>query len=170
MSGGEIIAVFSCAGKSHFVHQYFRKFDCVDHDMYDFAFASSRRIRENWVEHYLQRMHFLRKKYSIVFVNAEPSILAKLPSTTMIVYPKKELKAEYIARARARGASEFYKILEEKWDEWIDACENHKSKYKCILEEGEYLQEWMLDNDEGYKEFLAVKYNDEYDEYEYEYE
>jgi len=164
---GEILACFSCTGKSHFVHEYYKKFDCVDHDMYDFAFASSKKIRDDWLRYYLERMRFFRKKYSLVLVNATPEILEKLPSTCPIVFPERGLVIEYRGRAQKRGSSQFFLQLQKEWDAWISACEGHKSKYKYRLGAGEYLSDWMLKREHGgesgWDGFLLKKYNDDWD-------
>lgn len=63
-----------------------------------------------------------------------------------IVFPKRELKAEYIQRYIDRGSSPFFvKFMDENWDTFIDSMEQDQTigiKYR--LESGQYLSDVLL--------------------------
>ena len=134
---GKIISCFPCCGKTYFCTNYFEQMDVIDHDMYDFRFRGGH--GDKWFDFYLARMRQLIRKFDYIFVNAIPEIIEQLPSTSMVIYPHKSLKNDWVNRAKSRGGeSAFPKLLEEKWDEWIKACEKWKGK-SHVLAKGEYL-------------------------------
>jgi len=140
---GKIISVFPCCGKTHAATKYYSELDCIDHDFYDWKYRSVHR-EKIWLKHYMTRTVQLRYKFNFIFINALPEILQCLGSgynmgDTAVVYPRRKLKDEWVERAKSRGGvSQFPFLLEEKWDEWIDACMSWPGK--CyVLESGEYL-------------------------------
>ena len=59
------------------------------------------------------------------------------------VYPKRELKHEYLDRCKKRGNNEeFIYWYSKLWDEWIDKCKEDKYASKKIeLDSNEYLED-----------------------------
>jgi len=148
---GKIISVFPCSGKTHTVTKYYFELDCVDHDFYDWKYRSVHQ-EKIWLKHYLSRMHQLQRKFKFVFVNALPEIVNELPKDSIVIYPTKSLKSEWVERAKSRGGiSEFPLLLEEKWNKWIDTCMNWYGK-KYVLESGQYLTDII-------KQLYGVKVN-----------
>jgi len=140
---GRIAAVFSCCGKTHAVTKLYNKIDMVDHDFYDWKFRSTY-SDEEWLEHYVERAFQLKKKFDWVLINATPEILDKF-GRIAIIYPERQLKNEWVNRAKARGGiTAFPKLLEDNWNSWIDACENKKKyHFKKVLSTGQYLTDLM---------------------------
>lgn len=135
---GEVIAVFSNSGKTHFVLNNYDKISCIDHDFYDWMYRGQ--LGKNWLKHYINRIAQLRYSFGYVFVNVLPDILKVLPFNSLIVYPDRKLKKEWVLRAKNRGGEPtFPNLLNKKWDEWITACENHNSKKHIILQSKQYL-------------------------------
>ena len=128
---GQIVAVFSCCGKTHFVLNKFSYISCVDHDMYDWMYRGQ--LGKTWIDYYLVRTLELQEKFDYVFVNAIPEIINRLPKfygDSIVVYPKRELRQEFVKRAKSRGGmTSFPKMLDDKWDEWISACENWSGSF-----------------------------------------
>jgi len=138
---GRIISCFSCSGKTHYVLNNCFNEDCVDHDFYDWMYRGN--LGDTWLIKYLARMKDLQKKFEYVYVNTLPTILSELPKDSILIYPKRDLKTEYFARANLRNAgSNFPNTLLEKWDYWIDACEEWEGK-KFILKSGQYISDIM---------------------------
>jgi hypothetical protein len=63
-----------------------------------------------------------------------------------LVFPDRSIKDEFIQRYIDRGNSDFFvKLLTEKWDDFIDSCENDRTigrKYR--LQAGQYLADVLL--------------------------
>ena len=59
------------------------------------------------------------------------------------VYPKKELKEEYMERCRKRGNNnEFISWYSKLWNEWIDKCKNDKNASRHIeLKSNQFLED-----------------------------
>ena len=143
---GKILAVFSCCGKTHYVLNNWSTIDCVDHDMYDWKFRGN--LEQEWCRYYKGRMIYLKQKFDYIFVNAIPEIIHILyPSKgDVVIYPQKQLKQEWLERAIIRNNNNydgFPKILDNNWDNWIDACEKYEGE-KHILLSGQYLSNVMV--------------------------
>jgi len=138
MNNKKIIAVFSCVGKTHYVLNNYEHISCIDHDFYDWMYRGQ--LGNNWMQRYIHRMIQLTKKFDYIFVNATPEIIRYLPKEAIIIHPTRELKDEWIRRAQSRGGiTEFSKLLEREWDEWIDACRKWPGKRIEIVNPNQHL-------------------------------
>ena len=136
-----LICCFSCSGKTHFVLNNWRKINCIDHDFYDWRYRGN--LGDNWMTEYICRIDYLQRKFDFVFVNAIPEVIEKLREDRgdVIVYPYYTLKEEWYTRAinRDKGRTDgFAAVLNEKWDEWINACKSYKGQ-TYLLNKGEYV-------------------------------
>ena len=139
MSLGKIIAVFPCSGKTHYVLNNFHKESCIDHDFYDWMYRGN--LGHSWLVKYIFRMKDLRKKFKFVYVNTLPTIINELPKDSIVIYPNRSLKEEWIQRAIKRGGETAFPLtLGEKWDYWLDACNTWEGK-KYELQSGQYLSD-----------------------------
>ena len=74
-----------------------------------------------------------------------------------LVYPDRSLKREYIERYKKRGSPQaFIDLMEAKWDDFIDDCENDPSD-KLVLRSGEYLKDVLVRNSQIKRRFLRLK-------------
>jgi hypothetical protein len=138
-----IIAVFCNCGKTHFVMHNYRKYNLLDHDLYDYQYGSDS-TKEHWLDLYIDHVTFMEEKGFTVLVNAVPEIINRLPETVPIIYPRRELKKEYLGRAWSRHSStRFMEILNSKWDEWIDYIIQRPNP-KYALAHNEYFGDWWL--------------------------
>lgn len=61
-----------------------------------------------------------------------------------LVYPQLELKGEYIERYKGRGSPDaFVNMMDEKWVDFIESCENDPTPHKHALGEGEFLVDYL---------------------------
>lgn len=68
---------------------------------------------------------------------------AEVPYT--LVFPKRELKGEYLERYRKKGrAPEFISMMETRWNDFIDSCEEDPTPNKIVLGEDEFIGENYL--------------------------
>lgn len=59
-----------------------------------------------------------------------------------LVYPDRSLKEEYIKRYTERGnVPGFIKLMQDKWDDFIDSCDQDPTPNKVILESGQFLKD-----------------------------
>ena len=86
----------------------------------------------------------------VIFVSSHVSVREALGESDIdyvLVYPETYLKQQYLERYTKRGSPEgFIKLLDEKWLEWLDSCDNDKyavSHYK--LSNGQYLSDLFED-------------------------
>jgi hypothetical protein len=57
-----------------------------------------------------------------------------------LVYPRKDIKDEYIQRYIDRGNDgKFVELLKQNWNNWTDELENQEGCEKIELESGQYL-------------------------------
>lgn len=86
----------------------------------------------------------------VIFVSSHITVretLAESGIEYVLVYPETYLKQQYLERYVKRGSPEgFIKLLDEKWLEWLESCDNDKnaiSHYK--LSNGQYLSDLFED-------------------------
>lgn len=94
----------------------------------------------NYIEHIKQKIN----ECDLVLVSSHDVVRAAMVAEGIaftLVYPNRGLKAEYLRRYRKRGSPEaFVKLLDEKWDEWIDGCERQeKCSHVVLRNPDEYL-------------------------------
>ena len=139
MKTGRIVACFPCSGKTHFVLNNWRTCNCIDFDFYDWMYMGQ--LGDKWLTEYLDRMKQLSRYFDFVYINATPEILERIYINSIIIYPKRELKEEWLRRAIKRGGeTDFPKLLEEKWNYWITVCQAWEGK-KYQLDSGEYVSD-----------------------------
>lgn len=67
-----------------------------------------------------------------------------------LIYPARELKDEYMQRYAERGSPQpFLDLMDSKWDEFIDGCEQQKGCNKIVLSEGQFLAD-VLGHDQRF--------------------
>ena len=108
------------------------------------------------IEYWKYKNDRLQKKYiedikkqigniDYIFISTEPKglkLLQKQGFDIILVYPKNELKNEYLDRYIARDSPpDFIGVFMKYWDTWINELkEQNYCKHK-ILKSGEYLQD-----------------------------
>ena len=66
--------------------------------------------------------------------------LVKESIEIVLVYPKKELKQEYIQRYKQRGSPDsFINLISENWENWIDELENQEFCEHKQLESNQFM-------------------------------
>lgn len=80
----------------------------------------------------------------VIFVSSHIAVreaLAESGIEYVLVYPETYLKQQYLERYVKRGSPEgFIKLLDEKWLEWVDSCNNDKNAVSLYqLTAGQYL-------------------------------
>jgi len=101
----------------------------------------------NYIEHIKKNMY----TYKYIFVSSHKEVRDALTTNQLsfyLVYPDKACKQEYIDRYNQRGNDlGFIKLLEMKWDDWVEECSSYKSLYckKLDLTKGETISSIIKD-------------------------
>lgn len=154
---GIFIFAFTATGKSTVAKKYKNVIDMEstsykykDCNMEDETLKSTvRNLNEEWPENYFKALKEVKDKYDYILIADEicKDFLIDNNYEYWYVYPKRELKQEYLDRCKKRGNNEEFIFWYSKlWDEWITKCkeDNYASK-KIELDSNEYLEDVLLD-------------------------
>ena len=137
-----IISGFPGTGKSY----YIARGEGSDYMPQGFASDSdsSKFDKSNFPQNYIEHIKSLIAKGTMrIFVSSHKEVrdaLVKEGIEFILVYPKKELKEEYLQRYQERGSSEqFIKLISDNWDNWIDELESQKGCSHLQLESNEFM-------------------------------
>ena len=137
-----VISGFPGTGKSH----YISRGEGSDYMPQGFASDSdsSQFDKSNFPQNYIKHIKDLISKGTArIFVSSHKEVrdeLVKEGINFILVYPKRELKEEYIERYKQRGSSDsFIKLVSENWDNWITELENQKGCTHKKLESKQFM-------------------------------
>lgn len=142
MGTQKVISGFPGTGKSHYVGYgegsgYMPQGFASDSDSSKFDKSN---FPQNYIEHIKQ---LISKGTTRIFISSHKEVrdaLVKEGIEFTLVYPKKELKKEYIERYRQRGSPDsFIKLVSENWDNWINELENQKGCTHKQLETNQFM-------------------------------
>lgn len=143
VSGSTMISGFPGVGKSTLSHPEYKD---LDSSLFD---------RQSFPTNYIQAIHdqLFTLDDMYVGISCHVDLLRKLTeyadnewygADLVIVYPKYELKEEYLQRYRDRGSPEgFVKLMDEKWDAFSQDIRSHigPNVYHIELEAGQFLSD-----------------------------
>ncbi|AEV89598.1 hypothetical protein OBP_161 [Pseudomonas phage OBP] len=115
--------------------------------------------KENFPSNYVEHIKGLLRDFPecVIMVSSHDNVREALREAGIdyiLVYPQRELKGDYLERYEGRGSPEpFIKLMDDKWNDFIDSCESDPSTSKRVLSEGEYL----VDKIEELKKFWPAK-------------
>lgn len=105
----------------------------------------------SWPHNYLEAIRERLNERCILMISTHKAIYSQLLEEgvdLIMVYPKRELKAEWLERIRRReeaaginAAASIYGVVNDCWDGWIDEYAKQKDCLRYEMSEGEYLQE-----------------------------
>lgn len=132
-----IISAFPGCGKSH---MFRNQNDRIILDSDSSTFDKSDFPR-NYIEHIKENIG----KADIIMVSSHKEVRDALVENNIdftLVYPKNDIKEEYIQRYVERGNNEqFVELLTKNWDDWITQLEQQTDCEKIELKSGEYLSD-----------------------------
>ena len=132
-----VISAFPGCGKSHMYRNNEDKL-ILDSD-------SSKFDKSDFPRNYIEHIQSNIGKADIIMVSSHKEVRDALVENEIdftLVYPKRDIKEEYIQRYKNRGNdSNFIKLLESKWDDWMDELEQQSNCKKIELEKGKYLSD-----------------------------
>ncbi|QJT71195.1 hypothetical protein GR11A_00158 [Vibrio phage vB_VcorM_GR11A] len=134
----KIISAFPGCGKSTVYNKAIGKTNISDSDSSHFSKAG-------FPQNYLTHIAELYKQDFTCLVSSHKEVREGLRDMNLpftLVYPSHDCKQEYIERYINRGSPEaFIKLLEEKFDEWVDECNDFQADRctKVVLHPQEFL-------------------------------
>ncbi len=150
---GIFIYAFTATGKSSLAKKYKNVID-MESTLYKYqgiakedekSKGTSREINKEWPNNYFQALKEVKDKYDYILISDDicNEFLKSNKYEYWWIYPKIELKSEYLERCKKRGNNqEFIKWYSKLWDEWIENCINDKNASKHIqLKSNEYLED-----------------------------
>lgn len=149
---GIFIFSFTATGKTAVAQKYRNVIDLestyykyTDNNIENEGLKSTvRNLNKEWPNNYFEALEKAKDEYDYILIADEicNEFLIKNKYDYWYVYPKKELKQEYLDRCKKRGNNEkFISLYSKFWDEWIDECKKDKYASKKIeLGSNEYLE------------------------------
>ena len=149
---GVFIFAFTATGKTTVAKKYENVIDLestyykyINYTDDESLKSTARSINEEWPNNYFEALKNVKDKYDYILIADEicNEFLINNKYDYWYVYPKRELKQEYLDRCKKRGNNEeFIYWYSKLWDQWIDKCEedNYASK-KIELKSNEYLED-----------------------------
>ena len=137
-----LVAGFPGTGKSYYVNygqgnDYMPERFAIDSDSSKFDKSN---FPQNYIEHIKEK---ISDGYARIFVSSHKEVRDALIENGLdftLVYPKKELKDEYLERYKERGSSEsFINLISNNWDLWIDELQNQKGCKHIQLDSGSFM-------------------------------
>lgn len=159
----KIISAFPGCGKTTFFNMMNEKYDgdntiCIDSDSSEFSWIikDGDKVRnDEFPNNYINHIRKNIGKYKYIFISTHDVVREALMENEIkfhIVYPDLSMKEEYLDRYDKRGNDEgFIKLLNENWEEWIEAIMNIDSEFceKIKLDvDKPYLSDVLIDLDE----------------------
>ncbi len=107
---------------------------------------SSKFDKDNFPRNYIEHIKENIGKVNIILVSSHKIVRESLLDNNLdfiLIYPKKNLREEYLQRYISRGSDEkFIDLVSNNWDNWIDEIENDKKILKKIaLKENQFLSD-----------------------------
>lgn len=150
---GIFIYAFSASGKSTLVKKYSNVID-METTLYKYigntnedesTKSTVRELNKEYPDNYFKALMEVKDKYDYILISDEvcDKFLYENNFEYWWIYPKKELKQEYMDRCRKRGNNnEFINWYARLWDEWINKANNDKVASKHIeLQSNQYLED-----------------------------
>jgi len=132
-----VISAFPGCGKSYMYRNNEDKL-ILDSD-------SSKFDKSDFPRNYIEHIQSNIGKADIIMVSSHKEVRDALVENEIdftLVYPKRDIKEEYIQRYNDRGNDpNFIKLLESKWDDWMDELEQQSNCKKIELGKGQYLSD-----------------------------
>lgn len=135
-----LVAGFPGTGKSSYCYRdadYMPQGFATDSDSSKFDKAN---FPKNYIEHIKEK---ISEGYARIFISSHKEVRDALVENGLeftLVYPKKDLKEEYLKRYKERGSTDgFIKLVSENWDLWLEELKSQKGCRHIELERGQFI-------------------------------
>lgn len=150
---GIFVYAFTATGKSTVAKKYSNVID-MESTLYKYIGnlnedesmkSTIRELNKEWPENYFKALIQVKDKYDYILISDEicDKFLKENNFEYWWIYPRINLKEEYMNRCKKRGNNdEFIKWYSKLWEEWIEKCKNDKLATKHIeLQSNQYLED-----------------------------
>ena len=141
----KIILAFPGTGKTYFQTRNSDK-KIVDLDSNDFTGGhdgGGKVLSEGFPSNYIQAINEQIDESEVLFISIHREVRDMLFNTGVefiLVYPKRELKEEYLERFRKRSdPKQFVELFSKNWDAILKELESQKNCKHIVLGSGEYI-------------------------------
>ena len=137
-----LVAGFPGTGKSYYCHNgdwshYMSSKFATDSDSSKFDKTN---FPQNYINHIKEK---ISEGYARIFISSHKEVREALVKNGLeftLVYPKKELKEEYLKRYKERGSTDsFINLISENWDLWLEELKNQQGCRHIELESGQFI-------------------------------
>ena len=135
-----LVAGFPGTGKSYYTNTesgYMPQGFATDSDSSKF---DKDNFPQNYIEHIKEK---ISQGYARIFISSHKEVRDALVENGLeftLVYPKKELKEEYLKRYKERGSPDgFINLISNNWDLWLEELKNQKGCRHIELESGQFI-------------------------------
>lgn len=150
---GIFVYAFTATGKSTVAKKYSNVID-MESTVYKYLGvekedetlkSTARKLNREWPQNYFKALKEVKDKYDYILISDDicNKFLKENNFEYWWVYPRKELKDEYLDRCKKRGNNqEFISWYSKLWEEWILNCKNDKFASNHIeLKSNQYLED-----------------------------
>jgi len=147
-----VISAFPACGKSYCFKNHQDKYSMLDSDSSEFSWVkdsegnNTKERNKDFPSNYIKHIKDNIGKVDVIFVSSHEVVRKALVDNkikTIIVYPTKGMKEEWIRRFKARGNNDgFINFISNNWDNFIDDIEKEDSGF---LKEGLSNEKMYLD-------------------------
>ena len=138
----KIISGFPAVGKSHYQEN---KTNVLDSDSSKFSWISEGVRHPEFPQNYMNHIKDNLDHADTILVSSHKVVRSALVDNDLdftLVYPKRELKQEYLDRCKSRGSDNaFLEMLSSNWDNFLDELDSQQNCKKILLESGQYLSD-----------------------------
>ena len=135
-----LVAGFPGTGKTHYTNTesgYMPQGFATDSDSSKFDKSD---FPQNYIEHIKEK---ISEGYARIFISSHKEVRDALVANGLeftLVYPKKELKEEYLYRYKERGSPDgFINLISNNWDLWLDELKNQEGCKHIELESRQFI-------------------------------
>ena len=149
-----VISAFPACGKTYSFENYKDDFDMLDSDSSDFSWIkdengqNTKERNPEFPSNYIKYIKNNIGKVDIIFVSSHKVVrdaLRKEKIETIMIYPNKENKEEWIRRFRKRGNDEvFINFISSNWNSFLDDIGKEYGFQHYILSSNEYIDKELL--------------------------
>ncbi|KAG6362596.1 hypothetical protein INS49_007688 [Diaporthe citri] len=126
-----------------------------------------------WPNNYLEAIRERLSEKCILMISTHKDIYSRLLEegvALILVYPKRELRAEWLERIRKReadagsdAAASICGVVNDRWDGWVSEYGEQRGCLKYEMSEGEYLQGAVHEVVDHFHEGFSSSKNDKYE-------
>lgn len=135
-----LVAGFPGTGKTHYTNTesgYMPQGFATDSDSSKFDKSD---FPKNYIEHIKEK---ISEGYARIFISSHKEVRDALVANGLeftLVYPKKELKEEYLNRYKERGSPDgFINLISNNWDFWLDELKSQEGCKHIELESSQFI-------------------------------